>query len=157
MKGAARELVQALPDPRREQLVELLGKLPAEKAEKLRDILQSQVGNGPTSPLLADIFDRLALRAGDAGEDQPNALMRRICALFQPFLVSSPPHQPADWLILRSSLMPWWGAAMAASADLRRSEAEFIQAVKTKKPEEIEQAVVDAYDCLTEITPRLTI
>ena len=144
------------PDPRRQQLVELLDRLPADKAEKLRDLLRSQVGDQPISPLLSDIIHRLALRAGDAGEDQPNALMRRICILFEPFLMSSP-DQAADWVILRSSLLPWWGAAMAASAPLRRCEESFIQAVQARQPAAIEQAVDAAYERLAATTQSLAI
>jgi hypothetical protein len=144
------------PDPRREQLVELLGRLPADKAEKLRETLQAQIGTQPASPLLSDVIQRLALRAGDAGEDQPNALMRRICTLFEPFLVTLP-EQAADWVILRSSLMPWWAAAMAASPPLKRCEEAFIQAVRARRPEAIEQAVTTTYDRLAEVTQTLTI
>jgi hypothetical protein len=147
---------ESAPDPRHEQLVELLDRLPADKAEKLRDLLRSQAGTQPASPLLSDIIQRLALRAGDGGEDQPNALMRRICTLFEPFLMSAP-DQAADWVILRSSLLPWWGAAMAASLPLRRCEENFIQAVRARLPQAIEQAVAATYDRLTEVTQSLTI
>src|ERR1700735_3188526 len=77
-------------DPRRRQLQELLDRRPAGKAEQLRDALRAQAGMDPVSPRLAEIIDRLSLRAGDAGADQPDALMRRICMLFEPFLVSLP-------------------------------------------------------------------
>jgi hypothetical protein len=156
MEGAISELERVPPDPRREQLVELLDRLPPQKAEKLQEMLRSQVGTEPVSPLLADIIRRLALRAGDGGEDQPNALMRRVCTLFEPFLVSSP-EQAAGWAIQRSSLMPWWHAAMAASATARRCEENFIEAVKAQDPNAIEQAVSAAYDRLSEATQVLVI
>jgi hypothetical protein len=154
--AAGDEPAEVAPDPRRAQLVELLGQLPAHKAEKLREMLQALVGAQPISPLLADVVQRLALRAGDAGEDQPNALMRRVCTLFEPFLVSLP-EQAADWVILRSSLMPWWGASMAASAALRRCEESFIQAVRAHDPAAVEQAVATTYARVTEVTETLAI
>jgi len=154
-KGAAGD-ESAPADPRREQLVELLGRLPAHKAEKLREMLQALVGAQPISPLLADIIQRLALRAGDAGEDQPNALMRRVCTLFEPFLVSLP-DQAADWVIQRSSLMPWWGASMAASATLRRCEDSFIEAVRAQDKDAVEQAVATTFARVTEVTQTLSI
>jgi hypothetical protein len=150
------EPAPATPDPRREQLVELLGQLPAHKAEKLREMLQALVGAQPISPLLADIIERLALRAGDAGEDQPNALMRRVCTLFEPYLVSLP-EQAADWTILRSSLMPWWSAAMAASAALRRCEESFIEAVRAQDEVGVEKAVTTTFACVSEVTQTLSI
>ncbi len=143
-------------DPRREQLVALLGQLPAHKAEKLREMLQALVGAQPISPLLADIIQRLALRAGDAGEDQPNALMRRVCTLLEPYLVSLP-EQAADWVILRSSLMPWWGASMAASAALRRCEESFIQAARAQDKEGVEEAVATTFARVSEVTQGLSI
>jgi hypothetical protein len=138
-------------DPRRRQLQELLDRLPAGKAEQLRDALRAQAGMDPVSPRLAEIIDRLSLRAGDAGEDQPDALMRRICMLFEPFLVSLP-EDGQDWVILRSSLGPWWTAAMVESAGLRRCEENFIQAVRARNEAEIKSAVLEAYDFLAETT-----
>lgn len=156
MEEAILELDGVPPDPRRQQLIALLDRLPPNKAEKLQEMLRSQVGNQPVSPLLADIIQRLALRAGDGGEDQPNALMRRICTLFEPFLVSSL-GQAADWAIQRSSLRPWWDAAIASSAQVLRCEENFIQAVKAQDSAAIEQAVLAAYDRLAEATPGLVI
>lgn len=150
------EPAPAAPDPQREQLVALLGQLPAHKAEKLREMLQALVGAQPISPLLADIIQRLALRAGDAGEDQPNALMRRVCTLLEPYLVSLP-EQAADWVILRSSLMPWWGASMAASAALRRCEENFIQAARAQDKEGVEEAVATTFARVSEVTQTLSI
>jgi hypothetical protein len=143
-------------DPRHIKLQALLDRLPAGKAEQVRDALRAQAGTGPVSPGLAEILARLSLRAGDGGEDQPNALMRRICTLFEPFLLSAP-EAANDWVILRASLMPWWSAAMAASAGLRRCEENFIEAVRAQNQAQIESAVMRSYDFLAEVTRDLAV
>ncbi|MEA2756624.1 MAG: hypothetical protein QOJ54_2913 [Aliidongia sp.] len=148
-------MIETPTDPRRGQLEELLSRLPPDKAEKLRETLCSQAGGQPISPMLADIIQRIALRAGDGGEDQPNALMRRVCVLFEPYLVSSP--DDSEWMIQRASLMPWWKAAMASSADLRRNEERFIESIRARQPAAVERAVVESYGHLAEISPVLVL
>lgn len=143
-------------DLRRNQLEQLLGRLPPDKAEKLRDALRTQIGAGPVSSMLTDILGKLSLRASDGGEDQPNALMRRLCTLFEPFLVSHP-DEPKPWHIARASLMPWWRAAMAMSPDLQRCEQDFIAAVRTQKAAKIEESVGCAYDVLTPLAPQIAL
>jgi hypothetical protein len=141
-------------DLRRTQLEQLLGRLPPDKAERLRDALRVQAGAGPVSPMLSDIMGKLSLRASDGGEDQPNALMRRLCTLFEPFLVSDP-GEPKPWHIARASLMPWWRAAMAMSPELQRCEQDFIAAVRAQQTAEIEESVGRAYDCLIPLAPQI--
>jgi hypothetical protein len=144
------------PDLRLTQLQQLLARLPPDKAERLRDALRAQAGGGPVSPMLGEILGKLSLRAGDGGEDQPNALMRRLCTLFEPFLVSDP-GEPQPWHIARASLMPWWRAAMTMSTELQRCEQDFIAAVRAQRTAKIEESVGRAYDCLAPLSCQIAL
>jgi len=126
-----------------EQLIALIGRLPPDKAEKLRSLLASQDFGTAVSDGFAEMMTALALRSGDAGSQAPEALMRRVCKLLEPFLVNTVEVDEAEGTVARPSLAIWWAAAKAQMPIVAEWEQKFTQALGKKDDAEA-QEIADA-------------
>jgi hypothetical protein len=125
-------------DPRWQQLVALISQLPPEKANKLREMLGSDGLVMPNSAGFGQVLQALELRRSDAEKASAEPLMRKLCALLEPFLVNDDAETAAG-TIRRRSLVPWWEAAMAQSAVLRDLDQQYQRAIREKLTAEMER------------------
>ena len=131
--------VDKAKDPRWQQLVALIGQLPPEKADKLREMLSGDGLVMAGSEGLGQVLQALELRRGDAAEkSRAEPLMRRICHLLEPFLVNDEQGASAG-TIRRKSLVPWWEASLAQSAVLRDTDKQYQRATEEKLAAEMER------------------
>jgi hypothetical protein len=143
-------------DPRLQQLLDLIGRLPPDKATKLRELLAAEGGLSSGGKGLDVVFKALERRHGDEGADAPEPLMRRICHILEPFLVDEAPRDSAG-NVQRRSLTGWWTAALAQSKKLRGFETQYLQAAKAGKKAELERIVAETVDDLAECSRKLTL
>lgn len=131
-------------DPRWQQLVELISKLPPDKADKLRAMLGGDALVIANSDGFGQVLKALELRRdGDRGQDTSEPLMRRICQLLEPFLVNHVEFETTG-VIRRQSLVPWWEASMAQSPALRDIDQQYQRATKAKITAEMERLEEEA-------------
>ncbi len=118
-----------MTDPRWQQLIELIDRLPADKAQNLRELLSSQDFSNIAAEGFTQIMQKLALRSSDAGGGPgPETLMRRVCKRLEPFLVNTV-DDGDEGVIARPTLMEWWKAAKAQSRQITLWEEEFTEAL----------------------------
>jgi hypothetical protein len=153
---APKEILGALAkEARWQQLVQLIAKLPPDKAEQLRTMLGSDSLVVTNSEGFGQVLQALELRRGsDHVGAEP--LMRRICQLLEPFLVDRLDHDSAG-VIQRQSLVPWWEASMAQSAMLRDLDQQYRRATEAKIPAEMERLVEEAMAELARRAPTLVL
>ncbi len=126
-------------DPRWQQLVALVSRLPPEKAEKLREMLAGDGLVMAGSEGFGQVLRALELRRGDGmAQAAAEPLMRRICHLLEPFLVNDEAAATAG-TIRRKSLVPWWEASLAQSAALRDLDKQYERAIREKLTAEMER------------------
>ncbi len=109
-----------------QQLVQLVERLPPDKAQKLRELLNSPDFKNVAAEGFAQIIRTLDLRSSDAGGPGPETLMRRVCKLLEPFLVNAA-EEDEDGVIGRPTLMLWWKAAKAEMRHLGELERRFAE------------------------------
>ncbi|HEV2677986.1 MAG TPA: hypothetical protein VGV37_25870 [Aliidongia sp.] len=144
-------------NPRWEQLVALIAKLPPEKADKLRAMLGGDSLVIASSAGFGQVLQALELRReGDRGQETSEPLMRRICHLLEPFLVNLTELDSAG-VIRRQSLVPWWEASIAQSPVLRDIDQQYQRATKAKISAEMERLEEEAMAELAERAKTLTI
>ncbi len=124
-------------DPRWQQLMDLIARLPAEKAEKLRLLLAGDTLVTANPAGIGRVLQALELRRGDIEKAEAEPLMRKICVLLEPFLVND--DDGTAGTIRRKALVPWWEASMAQSAALRGIDKRYQEAVQAKQAGEIER------------------
>ena len=130
-------------DPRWQQLIALISQLPPEKADKLREMLGSDGLVVPNSAGFGQVLQALELRRSDAERASAEPLMRKVCTLFEPFLVNDDVEVAAG-TIRRKSLVPWWEASMAQSAPLRDLDQQYQRAIREKLTAEMERIEEEA-------------
>ena len=131
-------------DPRWQQLVELISKLPPEKADKLRAMLGGDSLVIANSQGFGQVLKALELRRdGDRVNETSEPLMRRICHVLEPFLVNQMEYETTG-VIRRQSLVPWWEASIAQSAALRDIDQQYQRATKAKIAAEMERLEEEA-------------
>lgn len=144
-------------DPRWQQLVELISKLPPDKADKLRAMLGGDALVIANSDGFGQVLKALELRRdGDRGQDTSEPLMRRICQLLEPFLVNHVEFETTG-VIRRQSLVPWWEASMAQSPALRDIDQQYQRATKAKITAEMERLEEEAMAELARRAKTLTV
>ena len=144
-------------DPRWQQLVELISKLPPDKADKLRAMLGGDALVIANSDGFGQVLKALELRRdGDRGQDTSEPLMRRICQLLEPFLVNHVEFETTG-VIRRQSLVPWWEASMAQSPALRDIDQQYQRATKAKITAEMERLEEEAMAELARHAKTLTV
>ncbi len=118
-----------MTDPRWEQLIQLVGRLPPDKAQKLRELLNSVDFSNIAADGFSQMMRTLELRSSDVnGGPGPETLMRRVCRRLEPFLVNSA-EGAEDGVVNRATLMIWWKAAKAQSRQIGSWELEFSEAL----------------------------
>jgi hypothetical protein len=130
-------------DPRWQQLLALISKLPPDKASKLREMLGGDGLIKASSAGLGQVLQALELRRSDGEGAAAEPLMRKICSLLEPFLVNDDTEIDAG-TIRRKSLVPWWEASMAQSAPLRDIDQQYQRAVREKLTAEMERLEAEA-------------
>ncbi|GGF07706.1 hypothetical protein GCM10011611_11490 [Aliidongia dinghuensis] len=136
--------LDASKDARWAQLVELIAKLPPDKAEQLRAMLGADSLVLTHSAGFGQVLQALELRrSGDRGPAAGEPLMRRVCQLLEPFLIDEPDDSDTG-VIRRQSLVPWWEASLAQSAALREIDETYRRAAAAKVPAEMERLEEEA-------------
>ena len=131
------------PDPRWQQLIELVSRLPPDKAEKLREMLAGDALVVAKSAGIGQVLQALELRRGDGGDAaKAEPLMRKVCVALEPFLVNDDEGEPGT--IRRKSLVPWWEASMAQSAALREMDKQYRRTLAENLTAEQERLVEEA-------------
>jgi hypothetical protein len=130
-------------DPRWQQLVALIARLPPEKANKLREMLGADNLVMGSSKGFGQVLQALELRHNDADKAAAESLMRKICILLEPFLVDGDADDAAG-TIRRKSLVPWWEASMAQSAPLRDLDQQYQRAIREALTAEMERLEEEA-------------
>lgn len=128
-------------DPRWEQLLALIAKLPPDKATKLREMLGSDGLVMANSAGIGQVLQALELRRSDGVAAEP--LMRKVCSLLEPFLINDG-AAVASGTIRRKSLVPWWEASIAQSPALREIDQQYQRAVREKLTAEMERLEEEA-------------
>jgi len=137
------EPIDKSKDPRWQQLIALIAQLPPEKASKLREMLGGDGLVVPNSAGFGQVLQALELRRSDADKAAAEPLMRKVCALLEPFLVNDDTETAAG-TIRRKSLVPWWEASMAQSAPLRDLDQQYQRAIREKLTAEMERLEEEA-------------
>lgn len=146
-----------MSDPRWQQLIELIDRLPADKAQKLRELLSSQDFSNIAAEGFAKIMQKLALRSSDAaGGPGPETLMRRVCKRLEPFLVNVV-DEGDEGVIARPTLMEWWKAAKAQSRQITEWEEEFTEALGRQDAERATIVGLAAADQLARMSNTMTV
>jgi len=130
-------------DPRWQQLVALISKLPPDKANKLRELLGSDSLIKASSAGFGQVLQALELRRSDGERAEAEPLMRKVCTVLEPFLVNDDSDDDAG-TIRRKSLVPWWEASMAQSAALRDIDQQYQRAIREKLTAEMERLEEEA-------------
>jgi hypothetical protein len=141
-------------DPRWQRLAELIAKLPPDKADKLRAMLDGDGLVMTNSPGFGQILQALELRRGDRDGSEP--LMRRICQMLEPFLVSRETLEGTG-VIRRQSLVAWWEASMAQSPALGTIDQQYQRACREKITAEMERLEEEAMAELARRAKTLTL
>lgn len=119
-----------MTDARWQQLIALIERLPPDKAQKLRELLNAPDFGNIAAEGFAQMMRTLELRSSDAaGGPGPETLMRRICKRLEPFLVNSVDDEE-EGVVARPTLMIWWKAAKAQSRQIAVWEEEFTAALQ---------------------------
>lgn len=142
-------------DPRWQQLVALIEKLPAEKANKLREMLSGDGLIRASSAGFGQVLQALELRRSDGEKAAAEPLMRKICTLLEPFLVNED-GEIAAGTIRRKSLVPWWEASMAQSPALRDIDQHYERAIREHLTAEMERLEEEAMAELSRRARQLT-
>ena len=135
---------EAAKDPRWQQLVALISKLPPDKANKLREMLSGDGLIKASSAGFGQVLQALELRRSDGEKAAAEPLMRKVCTLLEPFLVNDDTDADDAGTIRRKSLVPWWEASMAQSAALRDIDQQYQRAVREKLTAEMERLEEEA-------------
>ncbi|MDB5359794.1 MAG: hypothetical protein JWO51_1091 [Rhodospirillales bacterium] len=130
-------------DPRWEQLLALIAKLPPDKATKLREMLGSDGLVMANSAGIGQVLQALELRRSDGEKSAAEPLMRKVCTLLEPFLINDG-AEATTGTIRRKSLVPWWEASMAQSPALREIDQQYQRAVREKLTAEMERLEEEA-------------
>jgi hypothetical protein len=130
-------------DPRWEQLLALIAKLPPDKATKLREMLGSDGLVMANSAGIGQVLQALELRRSDGEKAAAEPLMRKVCTLLEPFLINDG-AEATTGTIRRKSLVPWWEASMAQSPALREIDQQYQRAVREKLTAEMERLEEEA-------------
>lgn len=124
-----------MTNPSWQQLIELIERLPPDKAQNLRELLNTQDFSNIAAEGFAQMMRTLELRSSDAaGGPGPETLMRRVCKRLEPFLVNAV-EDDDDGVVARPTLMVWWKAAKAQSRQLAVWEEEFTDALARQDAE----------------------
>lgn len=124
-----------MTDVRWQQLIQLIERLPPDKAQKLRALLNTQDFNNIAAEGFAQMMRTLEVRSSDiAGGAGPETLMRRVCTRLEPFLVNASDDEE-EGVIGRPTLMVWWKAAKAQSRQITLWEEEFTEALARRDAE----------------------
>lgn len=146
-----------MTDVRWQQLIELIDRLPPDKAQKLRELLSSQDFSNIAAEGFVQMMQKLALRSSDAaGGPGPETLMRRVCKRLEPFLVNTV-DDGDEGVIARSTLMEWWKAAKAQSRQIAVWEDEFTDALGRQDAEAASLVGLAAADQLARMSNTMTV
>jgi hypothetical protein len=143
-------------DPRWQQLVDLVGKLPPAKAEKLHLVLGAENLTAIKSGGFVQVLKALEVRrAGGRQERAAEPLMCQVCRVLEPFLVDEDDNGDAG-VIRRQSLMPWWEASLSQSMDLRDLDRQFQRVAKANMRAEMERLEEEAMAELARLAKTLS-